>query len=75
MLSEGRSGVWFASLDASRDELERRVGRRRGHFMPASLVEDQLTVMEPLGSDEPGVVVDAGQPLEAVVASIIGRLP
>jgi gluconokinase len=75
MLSDGRSGVWFALLDVRRDELERRVGRRSDHFMPASLVEDQLRVLEPLGSDEPGFVVDAGQPLQKVVAAIIGCLP
>ena len=75
MLSDGRGGVWFACLDVRREELERRVGRRPGHFMPASLVEDQLKVLEPLGSGEPGVVVDASQPLRTVVASIIGRLP
>jgi gluconokinase len=75
MLSDGRSGVWFACLDASREELERRVRRRQGHFMPASLVENQSKVLEPLGSDEPGIVVDASQPLETVVASIIERLP
>jgi gluconokinase len=75
VLSDGRSGVWFACLDASHEELERRVRSRQGHFMPASLVEDQRRVLEPLGSDEPGVVVDASQPLETVVASIIGRLP
>lgn len=75
MLRDGRDGVWFACLDVSREELERRVGRRQGHFMPASLVEDQLKVLELLGSDEPGIVVDASQPLETVLASIIGRVP
>jgi gluconokinase len=75
MLRDGRDGVWFACLDVSREELARRVGRRQGHFMPASLVEDQLKVLELLGSDEPGIVVDASQPLETVLASIIGRVP
>jgi gluconokinase len=75
MLGNGRSALWFASLEVTREDLERRVGRRQGHFMPASLVEDQLKVLEPLGSDEPGIVVDASQPLETVVASIIARLP
>jgi gluconokinase len=75
VLSDRRSGVWFACLDVRREELERRVGRRPGHFMPASLVEDQLKVLEPLGPDEPGFVVDASQPLQTVVATIVGRLP
>ncbi|TAJ99584.1 MAG: gluconokinase [Chloroflexota bacterium] len=75
MLRGGRSGVWFACLEVRREELDRRVGRRRGHFMPVSLVADQLKVQEPLGADEPGVIVDAGQPPQAVVAAIISRLP
>jgi gluconokinase len=75
ILSDGRSGVWFACLDVDREELVRRVGRRQDHFMPASLVDDQLKVLEPLRFDEAGVVVDAGLPLQTVVASIIGRLP
>jgi gluconokinase len=75
LLSDGRDGVWFACLDVSPAELERRVGGRRDHFMPASLVEDQLRVLEPFGPDEPGIVVNADAPLEVVVESIIGRLP
>lgn len=74
-LSDGRNGVWFAYLDVSPGELERRVGGRRDHFMPVSLVEDQLRVLEPLGPEEPGIVVNADAPLEVVVESIIGRLP
>ena len=75
ILSDGRSGVWFALLDVRPDELERRVERRRDHFMPVTLVEDQLRVLEPLGPDEPGIVVNADGPLEGVVEAIIRRLP
>jgi len=75
ILSDGRSGVWFAYLDVSPEALERRVGGRRNHFMPVSLVEDQLSILEPLGPEEPGIVVNADEPLETVVESIIRRLP
>jgi gluconokinase len=75
ILSDGRTGVWFAFLDVRRDELERRVGHRQEHFMPVSLVDDQLTVLEPLGPAEPGIVVNADGPLAEVVDAIVRRLP
>ena len=75
ILSDGRSGVWFAFLAVRPEELERRVGRRRNHFMPVSLVDDQLRVLEPFGPDEPGVVVNAEGPLESVVDTIVASLP
>jgi gluconokinase len=75
ILRDGRDGVWFACLEVRPEELERRVGRRPGHFMPASLVADQLRVLEPLGPDEPGIVVKADGSLENVVDTIIGSLP
>ena len=75
ILSDGRNGVWFAYLDVSPEELERRVGDRTRHFMPVSLVADQLGVLEPLGPDEPGIVVNADGLLESVVATVIGSLP
>ena len=75
ILSSGRLGVWFAYLDVRPDELERRVGHRRDHFMPVSLVEDQLRVQEPFAPDEPGIVINADGPLEHVVDAIISTLP
>jgi gluconokinase len=75
ILGDGRNGVWFAWLEVNAEELERRVGRRRDHFMPVSLVADQLSVLERLGPDEPGIVVNADGSLEAVVETIIGSLP
>ena len=44
----------FLELDGSRALLESRVGHRRGHFMPASLLDSQLATLEPLAADEPG---------------------
>lgn len=75
ILSDGRGGVWFALLDVRPDELARRVGRRRDHFMPVSLVEDQLKLLEPLGPDEPGIVANADGPLAGVVDTILRGLP
>lgn len=66
-------GAWFVLLHVDGDEVRRRVARRHeqeGHFMPASLVESQLATLEPLALDEPGTTVDAGRPLDDVVAAV-----
>ncbi len=51
-------GVVFVEPRVDRDELHRRVSHRRGHFMPASLVDDQCSTLEHLATDEAGIVLD-----------------
>ncbi len=48
----------FVDLEGSRALLESRVAHRRGHFMPAALLDSQLAALEPLAADEPGIRVD-----------------
>ena len=70
VLRAGRDQVTFCHVDVPRAELERRVATRQGHYMPASLLDSQLATLEPLQSDEPGVVVPAvGEP--SVVAAAV----
>ncbi|GAA2728329.1 gluconokinase [Actinocorallia aurantiaca] len=59
VLRRAGSGVWFLQLDVDLETIEARVAERTGHFMPVSLVESQFAMLEPLGSDERGAVVDA----------------
>uniref|UniRef100_B0T6Y3 Gluconokinase n=1 Tax=Caulobacter sp. (strain K31) TaxID=366602 RepID=B0T6Y3_CAUSK len=54
----------FLLLDASHDELLRRVTRRSGHYMPASLLDSQLATLERPGADEAAFTLDAGAPPE-----------
>ncbi|MGQ7298165.1 gluconokinase [Quadrisphaera sp. KR29] len=54
--------VRFVHLDGPRELLAQRIGGRTGHFMPSSLLDSQLATLEPLGSDEDGVVVSVDQP-------------
>jgi gluconokinase len=70
----------FVYLKASRDLLESRVENRHGHFMPASLLDSQLSTLEPLEADEPGVVVElsSDESPDALVGETmteLGRLP
>jgi gluconokinase len=46
-------------LDASRDELLRRLDHRSGHYMPASLLDSQLATLERPGVDEAVFTLDA----------------
>jgi gluconokinase len=53
----------FVMLDADREELDRRVRRRANHYMPASLLDSQLAVLERPGADEGALMLNARWPL------------
>jgi carbohydrate kinase (thermoresistant glucokinase family) len=67
-------GTVFVHLHGSRVVLDERLGNRKGHFMPASLLDSQLATLEPLGPLEPGLVIDIDQPIEAIVAAATAAL-
>lgn len=50
----------FILLDPGPDELQRRLGRRTGHYMPASLLGSQLATLERPGADEAATALTAG---------------
>lgn len=54
----------FMLLDATHDELLRRLNRRSGHYMPASLLDSQLATLEHPGADEAVFRLDAASPPE-----------
>ncbi|GAA1837094.1 gluconokinase [Agromyces salentinus] len=64
----------FVHLHGTVELLTERTGARTGHFMPASLLESQLAVLEPLGPDEPGVVVDVAGQTATIVEQLAARL-
>ncbi|MBS1674064.1 MAG: gluconokinase [Actinobacteria bacterium] len=64
-------GVRFVHLAGTRGELAERLGRRLGHFMPASLLDSQLETLEPLGEDEDGIVVDAALPVQEAADEVV----
>lgn len=51
-----------------------RMKRRKGHFMPASLLDSQFAIIEEPSPDENAIVVDIGQTPEAIVDEILRRL-
>lgn len=59
--------VAFVFLDGSRETLENRMHERKGHFMPASLLDSQLATLERPAPDERALRLDIDQPLGSLV--------
>ena len=51
-----------------------RMEHRTGHYMPASLLESQLAILEPLQEDEPGAAVSGAGAPDAVVEELLAAL-
>lgn len=65
LLRAAAPDIVFVHLTGDRPLIERRMADRKGHFMPASLLDSQFAVLEPLRADERGIAVDvAGTPGE-----------
>jgi carbohydrate kinase (thermoresistant glucokinase family) len=60
----------FVQLEVDPSELDARVRRRRGHYMPASLLPSQLATLEPIAANEGGVIVDASGAPEEILARV-----
>jgi gluconokinase len=61
----------FLHLSGSTELLTDRMGRRRGHFMPASLLESQLATLEPLQEDEDGLTLDVSASPERLAEEFV----
>ncbi|MFE5336073.1 gluconokinase [Isoptericola sp. NPDC056573] len=73
ILRAGAGGdVAFVHLHGDRDLLARRIAARADHFMPPALLDSQLATLEPLGSDETGVMVDVDQTVDRAVDVVAG---
>ena len=67
LLRDGNPQVRFVHVAPPEDVIAARLGRRRGHYMPPSLLPSQLQALQPLEADEPGLTVDSqGEPPEVV---------
>ncbi|MBV8120057.1 MAG: gluconokinase [Alphaproteobacteria bacterium] len=69
-----RAGIRLVYLDGSRQLIAGRIAARRGHFMPASLLDSQFAALEPPGPDENPITVPIDQPLDCIVAQIASML-
>lgn len=64
----------FLHLTCEADTLRRRVTQRAHAFMPASLLESQLSILEPLEPEERGVVMETDAAPEAIVHAFLSRV-
>lgn len=74
VLRTGADDVAFVLLDVPREDLEERLGQRQGHFMPASLLDSQLSTLEPFSPGDDGLVVDASAPADVTAAAVLAAL-
>ncbi|WP_244971423.1 gluconokinase [Paramicrobacterium chengjingii] len=67
--------VIFVHATGDADLIAQRQSSRHGHFMPASLLESQLSTLQALSPDEIGFEVDIRDAVTAIVAQIFEQLP
>jgi len=70
----GRRAVRLIYLAGSPALIACRIAGRRGHFMPASLLESQLAALEPPAAEEYPIIVRIEKPIAAIVEHIVTAL-
>jgi len=74
LLLDGRPSAVMAFLMVSRDELDRRLLARTGHFFPEKLLDSQLATLEPPQPDERVVTVQAENTPVKTAANVTAAL-
>lgn len=69
-----RQGVRLVYLRGARELIGRRLEARRGHYMPAELLDSQFEALEPPQEDERPIVVEATEPVDRLVLTIARAL-
>ena len=71
ILAKGRPGVRFVHLEGAKALIRLRLDRRRGHYMPATLLDSQFAALEPPAD---AITVDVTGTPEAIAATILRML-
>ena len=66
-----KTPLLFVLLEADRAELEKRLARRPGHFMPAKLLDSQLAALERPDPAEAAIVFHAYRPVDQLASSAL----
>ncbi len=74
VLVHGRSDVSIVFLDGTKALIAGRLASRKGHFMPADLLDSQFTTLEPPKPDERAITVSIDGSVDAIVDDILGKL-
>ena len=73
ILRAGSADVRFVFLRGPRTLIAERLATRRGHFMPASLLDSQLATLEEPTPDEEAWVCDIRESPQDLVAALVAR--
>lgn len=74
VLVHGRDDVRLIFLDGTQALIAGRLAARKGHFMPAGLLDSQFSTLERPASDEAAVTVSIDASVEAIVDNIVRQL-
>ena len=66
--------IRFIYLRGTRPLIAERLEGRSGHFMPATLLDSQLSALEEPAPDEDAWSYDVTAPVDEIVLDIVGRL-
>ncbi|MCA2411360.1 gluconokinase [Rhizobium leguminosarum bv. viciae 248] len=66
--------LFFVYLEGSRALLMKRMGERKGHFMPVSLLDSQLATLEVPTGEQGVVTVDIDDTVEGIAATALKSL-
>ncbi len=64
VLRQGASDVLFVHLQGSTEVLAQRLQQRTAHYMPPTLLQSQLAILEPPQADETAMTLDMLMPPE-----------
>ena len=73
VLRDAAPDVRFVVLDGPAALIAERLATRRGHYMPASLLQSQLATLEMPGPDEEAWVADIARSPREIVADLKSR--
>lgn len=74
LLRSGPPSLALVHLAGPMEVVEERMRSREGHFMPTSLLRSQYSTLEPLQSDEDGLVLDLRDPPDLLVEQAVAWL-
>jgi gluconokinase len=74
IITAGFADVCFLYLRADRALITQRFAERRGHFMPASLIDSQFATLEEPGPDENVLVLEVARPIAALIETVVQEI-
>lgn len=64
---QSKLAIGFVHLHTDRDIIATRMAKRSDHFMPVSLLDSQIAILEHLDADETGLLVDVNRSIDLIV--------